>query len=282
MKDGEHMRHVAARVLWMGLAATSLAAVSLVVAGCGQTSPAIPPITTTGAKAVNLNILAATSLTPALKEINGLYVRWNPNVTITPNFASSGTLQTQIENGAPADVFIAAAATQMDKLQLKDRLVVDTRRDLLNNRLVLIIPGDSTLDLTSFNDVALDKVQRLAIGDPKSVPAGTYAQQAFDLLGIAAQVQSKVVLGADARQVLTYVESGNVEAGIVYATDAMTSNKVKVVASAPAGINANVVYPAAVIKGSRNQEAAGDYLNFLFGSQARTVFERYGFTLVSR
>ncbi len=230
---------------------------------------------------VTLNVSVAASLTDAIKEINSLYIKDKPNVTITPNFASSGTLQQQIENGAPVDVFLSAAQAQMDNLQNKDLLLNDTRQNFVNNKVVMIVPLDSTLGLTSFNDMATDKVKKVAIGDPKSVPAGKYAHQAFDQLGITAQIQPKEVLGSDVRQVLTYVESGNVDAGIVYSTDALISNKVKVVASAPSEINAQIVYPVAVIKASKIPDVAKDYLHFLFSVQAKTVFEKYGYAPVS-
>ncbi len=231
---------------------------------------------------VSLNISAAASLTDALNEINGLYTKSNPNVTITPNYASSGTLQKQIEQGAPADVFISAAATQMDALQKGNLILTDTRVDLLNNQVVLIVPVGSTLGLTSFSDLTNASVKKIAIGDPKSVPAGTYALQAFDELGITAQLQPKEILGADVRQVLSYVETGNVDAGIVYSTDAKTSTKVKIVASAPADINAKVVYPAAVVKASKYATDARNYVSYLSGSQAKAVFEKYGFVVVKK
>jgi molybdate transport system substrate-binding protein len=130
--------------------------------------------------------------------------------------------------------------------------------------------------------VALEKVKKIAIGDPKSVPAGTYAQQAFDLLGITAQVSPKYVMGSDVRGVLAYVESGNVDAGIVYSTDALTSTKVKVVASAPDSINAKVVYPVAAISATKVLNAAKEYISFLFGAQAKTIFEKYGFSIATQ
>lgn len=238
--------------------------------GCSQPAP------------VEINVSAALSLTDVLKEINTLYTKEHSNVTITPNFASSGTLQQQIEQGAPCDVFISAAATQMDNLQNGNLILADTRKNLLCNSVVLIVLKDSTLGITSFNDLTLDKVKQVAIGDPKSVPAGKYAQQAFDKLGITDKVKSKEVLGNDVRQVLTYVETGNVEAGIVYATDAVTSTKVKVVASAPAEINAKVVYPVAVIKASKNIETAKSYIDFLFSDKAKAIFEKYGFTMAKQ
>jgi molybdate transport system substrate-binding protein len=245
-------------------------------------STVVPPQSTAPASPVTINIAAASSLTEVLKAVNTAYALNNPNVTLTPNFASSGTLQTQIENGAPVDIFISAASAQMDNLQKENLLLKDTRKNLLYNKIVLIVPNESSLGLTGFKDLASDKVKKIAIGDPKSVPAGTYALQAFDELGITSQLQPREVLGADARQVLTYVESGNVDAGIVYSTDALTSTKVKVVGSAPDDINAKVVYPVAIVKASKIPAAAQDYLNFLFRAQAKAAFEKYGFTMVSR
>lgn len=233
-------------------------------------------------EAITLNVSAAASLTDALKEINSLYTQEEPNVTITPNFASSGTIQNQIENGAPADVFISAAAAQMDALQKQGLILDDTRKNLLNNKIVLIVPGDSTLNITSFTDLTTDKVKKVAIGDPKFVPAGAYGQQVFDELGITAQIQSKLILGSDVRQVLSYVESGNVDAGIVYSTDARISTKVKITANAPDDINAKVVYPVAVIKVSKNTGAAKAYIDFLFSKQAKAIFEKYGFSLANK
>jgi molybdate transport system substrate-binding protein len=234
------------------------------------------------ASGITLNISAASSLTDAIKELNGLYLQKNSNITLTPNFAGSGTLQKQIEQGAPADVFISAAAGQMDTLQKENLILTETRKNLLNNTLVLVVPSDSTLGISSLNDLTGDAVKKIAIGDPKSVPAGTYAQQAFDKLGITARLQDKLVLGADVRGVLSYVESGNVDAGLVYLTDAKTSSKVKVAANAPDDINAKIVYPVAVVAASKVPDAAKSYVNFLFSDQARTVFVKYGFSLVGQ
>ncbi len=284
---GKDMRLRSRTFTWRILGSSAILIVALVTTACGSSNPVtiVPPSQPSSSApaptktAVGINISAAASLTDVLKPINASYVAQNPNVTLTPNFASSGTLQTQIENGAPADVFISAAAAQMDNLQKENLLLNETRKGLLNNRVIMIVPNDSILGLTSFSDLTLDKVKKIAIGDPKSVPVGTYALQAFDELGITAQVQSKEVLGADAKQVLTYVESGNVDAGIVYSTDALTSTRVKVVAAAPADVNAKVVYPVAVVKASKNPDAARRYIDFLFGAQARALFEKHGFTL---
>ncbi len=228
---------------------------------------------------VALNISAAASLTDALQEMNNLYTKFKPWVAITPNFASSGTLQQQIENGAPCDVFISAATAQMDNLQQKGLLLPGSRRDLLTNSVVLIVPASSNLGLGTFDDLTSDKVKKIAIGDPKSVPAGTYAQQTLDFYNVSQAVASKLVLGSTVRQVLTYVETGNVDAGVVFATDVLTSNGVKVVASAPDVINSQIVYPAAVLKGSKAVSAAQEYLYFLLGPEAEAIFSKYGFTM---
>jgi molybdate transport system substrate-binding protein len=242
-------------------------------AGCDNTvaTSLVPPVT--------LNISAAASLTDALAEINRLYVGEHPWVTIIPNFGSSGTIQQQIENGAPCDVFISAATAQMDNLEKKGLLWEGTRRNILINSLVLIVPVQSTLDIRSFSSLTSERVERIAVGDPASVPAGTYAKQAFDLLGIAAVIQPKLVLGGNVRQVLTYVETGDVDAGVVFATDALSTNKVSIIASAPEEINSKIAYPVAIIKASKNPPAAGDYIDYLFSPAGRVVFEKYGFRM---
>jgi len=231
----------------------------------------IPPLT--------LNIAAASSLSNVLKAIDTAYTQENPNVTIVLNTAASGTLQLQIENGAPADIFLSAAAANMDALQKENLIVNTSRKNLLDNTLVMIVPTGSTLGLTGISDLATSKVSKIAVGDPASVPAGTYANLAFTELGITAAVQSKLILSANVTQVLTTVASGNVDAGLVYSTDALSSNQVKVVARAPADINAQIVYPEAVLSAGRNPDAAQAYLSYLSGSSAVALFIQFGFTM---
>ncbi len=231
-------------------------------------------------EAVELRVSAASSLTDAIEDINDLYTGKHSNVTITATCDSSGKLQTQIEQGAPCDVFLSAGAKQMDALQTQGLLITDTRRDLLQNKVVLIVPNDSTLGLNDFNGLTGGAVARIAIGDPASVPAGSYAKKALEHLGIYAQLESKFVLCTNVREVLTHVENGDVDAGIVYATDYLISTKVKRVAEGPDEVNATIVYPVAAIKDSQNADAAGKYLDFLFSDEAGEVFEEYGFVLV--
>ena len=243
-----------------------MAAIMLIgLGGCG------------GEKEVTLNVLVAASVTDAITAVNELYMEENPNVTITANFASSGSLQQQIAEGAPCDVFLSASAAKMNLLQDADLLLNDTRFDLLTNSIVLIVPKGSTLGISGFMDLAGDNVALIACGDPAFVPAGKYAQTAFEALGISEQIADKLILGADVRAVLAYVETGNVDAGVVYATDALISDDVEVVAVAPDEVNDTIVYPAAIVKASENVDAAQDYLDFLSSAEARAIFEEYGF-----
>jgi molybdate transport system substrate-binding protein len=225
----------------------------------------------------DLIVSAAISLKDALDEAKQLFTTENPNVTIATNYGASGTLQLQIEQGAPVDVFLSAAPKQMDALEGKGLLLAGTRKDLLRNEVVLIVPKDSTLGISTFRDLMHANVKQIALGEPSVVPAGQYAKEVLTSLGIYDAVNAKAILGKDVRQVLTYVETGNVDAGIVYATDAMSSAKVKVVATAPAGSHSPVIYPAAVIKASRNPAAARAFLDFLATARGLAIFQKYGF-----
>jgi molybdate transport system substrate-binding protein len=245
------------------------------------TTTAAPP-KTTEPPAIELNVSAAASMTDALKAVNDLYMQKNKNVTIVANFASSGTLQKQIEQGAPADVFISAGAKQVQSLQDGGLLLDETRTNLLTNKVVLVVPKDSTLTIASFTDLTKVEVTKIAIGDPASVPAGTYGKQELDDLGIYTEIESKLILCTDVKQVLSYVEAGNVDAGIVYATDAALSTSVKIAADASDAVNAKIVYPAAIIKATKLAEAAQAYLAFLAGPEAKAIFEQYGFFVVQK
>jgi len=225
----------------------------------------------------DLTVSAAISLKDALDEEKQAYIAANPNVTIATNYGASGTLQLQVEQGAPVDVFLSAAPKQMDALESKGLLLEGTRKNLLRNDVVLIVPKDSTLGISSFQDLTRADVKQVALGEPTVVPAGQYAKEVLTSLGIYDAVNSKAVLAKDVRQVLTYVETVNVDAGIVYATDAMSSTKVKVVATAPAKSHSPVIYPAAVIKASKDPAAARAFLDFLASPQGRAIFQKYGF-----
>ncbi len=223
-----------------------------------------------------LLVSAAISLKDALEEVKPLYQRTKPNINITYNFGASGALQQQIENGAPVDIFVSAAQKQMDALASKDAILKDTRSNLLTNSLVLVVPKNSS-GITSFRQLTDSKVKKIAVGEPRSVPAGQYAEEVFKNLGILDQVKPKFVLGNNVRQVLSFVESGNADAGVVYTTDAKASKQVKEVATAAGNLHSPIVYPVAVLKSSKNVSAAKEYVQFLSSNGARSVFQKYGF-----
>ena len=227
-----------------------------------------------------LTVSAAASLQDALEQIAPAFGQSHPHLKVRFNFGGSGTLEQQIERGAPVDVFLSAAPKPMDQLTAKGLILSGTRRDLLRNQIVLIAPRDST-SLHSFADLAMPSVKLIALGDPGSVPAGDYGRQVLQALHLWQTVQGKLVLAKDVRQVLTYVETGNADAGVVYATDARLSSGVRVVATAPESSHAPVVYPTAVVEGSREPSAARAFVSFLEGPQAREIFTRFGFTPVS-
>jgi molybdate transport system substrate-binding protein len=185
-------------------------------------------------------------------------------------------LQRQIEQGAPVDIFISASPKEMDSLQSQGLLLSNIRKDLVRNSVVLIVPAGSTA-VYGFRDLTKAAVKTVAVGEPQTVPAGKYAQEVLTHLGMYDQLKPKLVLAKDVRQVLTYVETGNADAGIVYATDAKISKNVNVVATAPEDSHSPVVYPAAVIKNSKNPAGAKAFLEFLAGEKARAVFQKYGF-----
>ncbi|HAN46994.1 MAG TPA: molybdate ABC transporter substrate-binding protein [Cyanobacteria bacterium UBA8156] len=225
----------------------------------------------------NLLVGAAASLQDALKEVTPLFQSAHPGITVKYSFAASGALQQQIEQGAPIDVFIAAASRQMDALQAKGRILVETRRNLLTNRLVLVVPRSSTGVLTDFRQLTSPQIKRISMGEPRSVPAGQYAEEVFRNLGLWEQIRPKLVFGNSVRNVLASVESGNADAGVVYVTDAKITDRVRQVAIAPKDSHSPIVYPVAIVSASRQQKSAQIYAQFLSGPLARPVFTKYGF-----
>lgn len=223
-----------------------------------------------------LTISVAASLQDSMKEVEAAYQREH-SVEFRNNFGGSGTLAREIEEGAPVDAFISAGAKPMDQLQSEGLLVQGSRVDLLGNSLVLIAPSGS--GLKGFEGLAAKQVRTIALGDPASVPAGQYGKQTLEALHLFQRLQSKIVLGKDVRQVLTYVETGDADAGLVYATDAATSHRVQVVAVAPENLHDPIVYPIAEVKRSRDETAVSSFVEFLRSPTARAIFERHGFRM---
>lgn len=228
-----------------------------------------------------LTVSAATSLTDVLEELKGHYEEKSVH-TLIMNYGSSGALQQQIEQGAPADLFISAAQQQMDGLQEQGLIIADSRVDLLENAIVLIIPvAGGEKGIAGFASLLDDAAFLLALGDPESVPAGRYAREVLTSLGLWEGVQHKLILGKDVRQVLTYVETGNVDGGMVFMTDAQKSRAAKIVATAPPGSHAPATYPAAIVAGTTKRQAAEDFMAFLQSDPAKEIFEQYGFTFLA-
>ncbi|MHB8354533.1 MAG: molybdate ABC transporter substrate-binding protein [Burkholderiales bacterium] len=228
------------------------------------------------AGAVDLVVSAAASLAAALNEIKPAFEATHPDTRLFYNFAASGILARQIEGGAPVDVFISASPQPMDQLQSHRQILDGTRIGLLSNELVLVVPKEAHGRPRGFAD--LSSADRIAIGDPGFVPAGQYAVQILRYLGLWESLRSRLIYGQDVRQVLEYVARAEVDAGIVFATDAtLLPDKVTRVASAPVGSHQPVLYPAAVMIQTRHPEQARAFLDFLTRPQARALFEKHGF-----
>ncbi|MBO3458317.1 molybdate ABC transporter substrate-binding protein [Aetokthonos hydrillicola Thurmond2011] len=225
----------------------------------------------------SLLVSAAASLQNAMEEIKPLYQQTKSNVNINYNFGASGALQQQIEQGAPVDIFISAGKKQMDALEQKGLLLTGSRTNLANNRLVLIVPSNSSVGINSLSNLTDSKFKKIAVGEPRSVPAGQYADQAFKQSGIYDQIKPKLVYGNNVRQVLAAVESGNADAGLVYASDAKISNKVKVAVVVDEKSHSPIVYPMAVLKASKNSDVAKTFVQFLSGDQSKNILQKYGF-----
>lgn len=251
----------------------------LLVTGCSSSTPAAAP---TAVVPIEVNVSAALGLKEALLDIEKDYMKQNPNVKIVYNFAASGMLQAQIEQGAPADVFLSAAAKQMDALQQKNLLNASTRKNLLGNQLVLVVPLESSLLMKDFKDLARPEVKHFGLGAPETVPAGEYGIEVLKSLGIWESVKSKAVLGKDVRTLLVYAETGNAEASIVFSTVAATSKKVKVVAAAPPGSHQPIIFLGAVLANAKQPKVATEFFNYLSSSAGMKVFEKYGFTPLNK
>lgn len=242
----------------------------------GKDSKSTATLEPANANPVEVLVAAAASLQNAMEDLQNLYQAAHPNVTLTFTFGSSGTLQQQIEQGAPVDVFMSAALKQMQALEDGGLILADTKKELLENEIVLILPKNSNLEIASFEDIL--KAPVIALGEPSSVPVGQYSEEVFTYLGILDEVMEKVTYGKDVTEVLTWVATGNADAGVVYATDAKSNDSVKVVAGAPAGSTSKVLYPVAVIKDTKVAEEAKAFVEYLASEEAIGIFEKYGFT----
>lgn len=227
-------------------------------------------------------VSAASSLADAVGALAAAYASVDSTVTITANFGSSGTLAQQIRQGAGVDLYLAASDREMDLLEREGLIEPGTRRVLASNELVLVVAAGEEERVRAMVDLAGEGVERIAIGAPASVPAGEYAREMLERLGLWDRVASKAVLASNVRQALTYVQRGEVDAGLVYRTDALRSPGVVVVATAPAGSHRPIHYPAARVAAGVNREDALRFLEFIAGPAGEARFRALGFGPPSR
>lgn len=277
------------------IAGLLVGAMAVSLSGCGASKTEEAPAAgdsaaeeTAEAESVTLNVFAAASMTETLTEIQEMYKEVAPNVTLVFNFDSSGTLKTQIQEGADCDLFISAAQKQMNQLDKDADLEVNTeeldyvlegtRVNLLENKVVLAVPDGNPKDIESFEDLETDKLSLLALGN-EDVPVGQYSTEILTNLGIldSLEAEGKITYGSNVKEVTTQVSEAAADAGIIYATDAFSAG-LTVVDQAEGDLCKQVIYPAAVLNTSKNPEAAKEFLAYLQTDTCMQVFEAVGFT----
>lgn len=245
------------------------------LAGCSK-SQAPKETGKTSEKESTITVAAAASLKNCMDEkLIPMFQEKYPNIKVQGTYEASGKLQTQIEEGAEIDVFMSAAMKQMKALDEKGLIVENSIVELLENKIVLIVPKGNNKGIKTFEDIL--KSDKIAIGDPGSVPVGQYSKEAFENLKIWDKVSEKASLGTNVTEVLTWVAEGSADAGVVYSTDAASNDKVEVVSEAPEGSVSKVIYPVGVVKSTKEEEAAKKFAEFLSSDEAIKVFETYGF-----
>lgn len=254
-----------------------LAAVLLTaaVSGAAACSSGAAPA---GAANRTITVSAASSLKDALSQLGKDFESRHAGVEVDFNFGASGDLEQQIIGGAPVDVFAAASTKEMDDLGGRGLIMEGTMIEPAGNSVVLVAPAASDIRISSFGDLAGSGVMKIAIGNPGTVPAGRYARETLADFRLWDALQGKLVFGDSVRQVLDYVARGEVDAGIVYATDArLRSGEVRTVAVAPDASHQPVVYPMAIVTGTKDESLARQFLDYAASPEARPVFDRYGF-----
>lgn len=253
------------------LSLLALLFVSTIFFGCNSTNQ-------NPANSENLIVSAAVSLKDAFTEIGEIY-KTKTGKAVSFNFGASGALQRQIETGAPVDVFASAGEKQMDELAAKTLIDADSRKDFARNKLVLIVPQNSNLNIENFDGLTDLKVQKIAVGNPKTVPAGQYTEQFFQKNNLKNALQSKLIFAEDVRQVLDYVVRGETDAGLVYETDAKSAEgKIKIIATASETDHDPILYPIALIKDGKQKQNAKEFLDLVLSAEGQTILKKYGFS----
>ncbi|MEA2343074.1 MAG: molybdate transport system substrate-binding protein [Thermoanaerobaculia bacterium] len=228
--------------------------------------------------AANLRVSAASSLTDALHDIARVYQN-ETHDTLLFDFGASSTLARQIAEGAPSDVFISADELKMDQLQQRGFIIKGSRRSILSNTLVIIVPSDSSLKINGAADLADDAISNIAVAEPQSVPAGIYAKEYLRKLHVWDRIKDKIIPTENVRAALAAVESGNVQTGIVYKTDALISRSVRIAFEVPRAEGPKISYPVAIVGDSKQKAAAQRFIDFLQSPPAQEIFRKYGFII---
>lgn len=254
---------------------TLLAVLMLFISGCGN-NEADDESETEATIEGTVTVSAAASLTDAMKDIGEMFMEKHPEVQVDFNFGGSGALQQQIVQGAPADIFFSASEEHFQTVIDEGQIDNGKAENILENELVLITPKENDM-VSSFDD--LNEAGQIALGTPESVPAGSYGVEALGSMGLMEELEDSFVYTEDVRAVLTYVETDNVDAGLVYRTDAETSDKVEIVDTAPKDSHALIVYPAGLLSQSGSSDAAQEFYDYLQSEKALEVFKDYGFAI---
>jgi molybdate transport system substrate-binding protein len=228
--------------------------------------------------AASLRVSAASSLTDALHDIARIYERATHD-TLLFDFGASNLLARQIAEGATSDVFISADEVKMDQLQQRGFIIKTSRRAIVSNTLVVIVPSDSNLRITRAADLVNRSISNIAVAEPQSVPAGIYAKEYLTRIHVWDRIKEKIVPTENVRAALAAVESGNVQAGIVYRSDALISRSVRIAFEVPRAEGPTISYPAAIVADSKQKAAAQRFIDFLQSPRAQNIFRTYGFLI---
>lgn len=271
-----------------------LLVLSLILTACntqaGSQEPAAPEQNSSETTVkTELYVFAAASMTETMEKIVVEYQKLHPEIKIVYTFDSSGTLKTQIQNGAVCDLFISAAQKQMNQLEANNPANTEnldfvdpaTRVNLVENKVTLAVPQGNPSGVQTFTDLNTDKVKKIALGN-SDVPVGQYSEELLTNLGIWDAIQPKVSFGSNVKEVTTWVSSGSVDCGIVYGTDAFSAGLEVVDKASPDMLKSAVVYPAAVLKTSTHQAEAKAFLDYLQGPEAKAIFESVGFAIPNK
>jgi molybdate transport system substrate-binding protein len=246
------------------------------------TAPIANETQVSGQEPETITVSAAASLTEAFTDMESEFETENPDIDVNFNFGSSGNLRKQIEGGAPADVFASADQKNMDTLANETLIDNSSRENFVKNSLVLIVPANSTLNITGVKDLTNQEVKKIGIGNPDTVPVGNYTRTAMTEAGLWSQIENKAILTEDVKQALTYVERGEVDAGFVYMSDAVTAEPGTIKIVTNVSVSTPVNYPIAIVSASENKEDAQKFVDFVTGEEGQKTLEKYGFTELSK